>query len=558
MAEIDAASAYGAPGAGTQILLVMTLRWRLFRNSLRTWRGRLEALSLVLVGTLLGFVAIAVGFGLGAAAYFLLRQGKPEWMGLLFWFVFLFWQFVPLFALATTAQFDFSNLLRFPLRFSSFFLLSLVYGLFEPIGVVSLFWLLSIAVGIELARPGIVAGILPAFALFAAVNILLSRAIFSWLERWLAQRRTRELLAVVLLLGVMSAQLAGPMANHWGKQAMPLARRVEPVSNALPPGLVGKTVTGAVRGHALRIAMRTVALALYGLGFAWLLGIRLLAQFRGEDLGESRAPVVARAAPTARAGWKLGGLSPPVAAVLEKELRYLFRSGPMMLSLLTPLVMVAYFGFAVGGEHFAPFGGLRGRAPGLVLPTGVGVVVLVLTNMIYNSLGFDGPGVRLLLVAPVRFRDVMLGKNLAQGVVALVESLAVWTAVSLLATPPASGVVLGTFAALLFALLANFAAGNILSLYFPRRLEFGAFRGQRNAGITVFASLVIQGFVLGLAGLIFFLMRLGQYRWLALLVFVVLASAATKLYLWALDRCNQIALARREVLTDELCRGQDD
>jgi ABC-2 type transport system permease protein len=558
MAEVDAASAYAAPGAGTQMLLVMTLRWRVFRNSLRTWRGRLEALSLVLVGTLLGFVALSVGFGLGAAAFFLLQQGKSEWMSLLFWFVFLFWQFVPLFALATTAQFDFSNLLRFPLRFSSFFLLSLVYGLFEPIGVVSLFWLLSIAVGIELSRPGLLAVILPAFALFAAVNILLSRAIFSWLERWLAQRRTREILAVVLLLGVMSAQLVGPLANRWGKQAMPLARRVEPVSNALPPGMLGNAITGAVRGHARHMAMRTVALALYGLGFAWLLGIRLRAQFRGEDLGESRAPVVARAAPVAQAGWKLGGLSSPVTAVLEKELRYLFRSGPMLLSLLTPLVMVAYFSFAVGGEHFTHFEGLHSRAPGLVLPAGVGVVVLVLTNMIYNSFGFDGPGVRLLLVSPVCFRDVLLGKNLAQGAVALVESLLVWSGVSLLVAPPAAGVVLGTFAALLFALLANFAVGDILSLYFPRRLEFGAFRGQRNAGVTVFVSIMIQGFVLGLAGLIFFLMRLSQRRWLAVLVFAVLASAATKLYLWALDRCNQIALDRREVLTDELCQGQGD
>lgn len=552
MAEVGAPSP--APGVRTQITLVTMLRWQLFRNSLRTWRGRLEALSLLLVGTLLGFVALAVGFGLGAATYFLLRQDKSEWIGLLFWFVFLFWQFVPLFALATTAQFDFSHLLRFPLRFSSFFLLSLVYGLFEPIGVVSLFWLLSIAVGIELALPGIVMGILPAFGLFAVINILLSRAIFSWLERWLAQRRTREVLAVVLLLGVMSAQMAGPLANRWGKQAMPLARRMQPVSNALPPGLMGRAVTSAVRGHRGRVAMRTAALALYGLAFAWLLGIRLLAQFRGENLGESRAPAAARAVTAAQAGWKLGGLSPPVAAVFEKELRYLSRSGPMILSLLTPLAMVAYFGFAVGGERFAPFSGLRGRAPGLVLPAGVGFVVLVLTNMMYNSFGFDGSGVRLLLVAPVRFRDVMVGKNLAQGAVALVETLLVWIGASLLVAPPPPGVVLGTFAALLFALLANFAAGDMLSLYFPRRLEFGAFRGQRNAGVTVFASLLIQGFVLGLSGLIFLLVRLSHYRWLALLVFVLLASAVAKLYLWALDRCNQIALARREVLTDELCR----
>src|SRR5712692_4235508 len=206
-----------APGTGMQVYLVAGLRWRLFRNSLRTWRGRLEALSLVLVGSLLGFVAVAVGVGTGASAFFLLQQGKPEWIGLPLWVVFLFWQFVPLFALATTAQFDFANLLRFPLRFSSFFLLSLVYGLFEPIAVVSLFWLLCIGVGIGVARPGALVWTLPALAVFAAVNVLLSRVVFSWLERWLAQRRTREVLVVLLLLGMMSAQMAGPLANRWSK-----------------------------------------------------------------------------------------------------------------------------------------------------------------------------------------------------------------------------------------------------------------------------------------------------------------------------------------------------
>jgi ABC-2 type transport system permease protein len=245
-----------------------------------------------------------------------------------------------------------------------------------------------------------------------------------------------------------------------------------------------------------------------------------------------------------------------VAAVLEKELRYLYRSGPMMLSLLTPVVLVAYFGFSLGGGHFGRLEGLRTRAPHFMLPIGVGFAVLVLTNMIYNSFGFDGPGVQLLLVAPVRFRDVMLGKNLAHGLVALMESGLVWIGVSLLLSPPAAEVVLGTFAALLFALLMNFAAGDVLSLYFPRRLEFGAFRGQRNAGVTVFASMVIQGFVMLLGGLIFFLLRYGERRWLAVLIFMALAGGAGWAYVWVLNRCDQLALDRREVLTSELGQGQ--
>ena len=548
----------GPPRAAAQVLQVGLLRWRIFRNSLRTWRGRMEAISLVLVGTLLGLVAVAVGVGLGSGAFLLIRQGKTEWIGLPLWLVFLFWQVVPLFALATTVQFNFANLLRFPLRFSTFFILSLIYGLAEPIALVSMFWLLSIAAGVVIARPQVTAWIAPAVVLFAAANLALSRVAFAWLERWLAQRRTREVLVVVLLVGMMSVQLAGPMANRWGKGAALLARRVEPAAGVLPPGLAAGAIVDAVHRRPSGVLSSTAVIAAYVLGLTGLLVIRLRAQYRGEELGESQAPTAALLRQTGRVakrGWAFGGLPSPVAAIVEKELRYLSRSGPMLLGLLTPVVMVVYFSFSFGGSH-ARLSLMRGQGPNFMLPLGTAFALLVLTNLIYNSLGFEGPGVQLLLVAPVRFRDVMLAKNLAHTLVSLVETGLVWIGVSVLLGPPGFQVAAGTLAALLFALPMNFAAGDVLSLYFPRRLEFGAFRGQRAAGVTVLASMVIQGFVMSVAGLIYFLVRYAERLWLAALIFLALAAGAGRLYVWALERCSRIALDRREVLTAELCREQ--
>lgn len=517
----------------------------------------MEAVSLILVGTLLGGVAVAVGVGLGAISFFLIRDGKPEWISLPLWLVFLFWQLVPLFALATTVQFNFANLLRFPLRFSTFFGLSLVYGLAEPIALVSMFWTLSMAVGIGLARPDVVAWIAPAFALFAAANLMLSRVAFSWLERWLAQRRTREILVVVLLLGMMSAQLAGPLANRWGKHTGPLAQQVAPAAAIFPPGLAAAAAVDAIRSRPSGLLASTAAIAAYTLVFTVLLAVRLRAQYHGEELGESQAPSAAsaaRVAGTAKRGWAFGGLPPPVAAILEKEVRYISRSGPMLLSLLTPVIMVLYFSFSLAGSHAGHVWGFRSQGPNFMLPLGTAFALLVLTNLVYNSLGFDGAGIQFLLVAPVRFQDVMLAKNLAHLLVSLVETALVWAGVSVMLGPPDFVVAAGTLAALVFALPMNFAAGDVLSLYFPRRLEFGAFRGQRNAGVTVLASLVIQGFVMSVAGVIYFLIRYAERMWLAALIFLVLAAVAVRTYLWVLGRCNRIALARREVLTAELCR----
>jgi len=55
---------------------VAELRWRIFVNSLRTFRGRLELASRIFVG--IAFVAGGIGgaVGLGGAAWFLMLEGN--------------------------------------------------------------------------------------------------------------------------------------------------------------------------------------------------------------------------------------------------------------------------------------------------------------------------------------------------------------------------------------------------------------------------------------------------------------------------------------------------
>jgi len=56
---------------------------------------------------------------------------------------------------------------------------------------------LGIWSGIALARPGMAGWTALALAVFAFFNILLVRAIFAWVDRWLAQRRTREIVSAL-------------------------------------------------------------------------------------------------------------------------------------------------------------------------------------------------------------------------------------------------------------------------------------------------------------------------------------------------------------------------
>jgi len=76
-----------APARG-QLAAIADLRWRLFINSLRTTRGKLEFLSRGLVS--LAFLLGGLGgcFSLAAGTFYFLSAGKPELLALLLWPVF--------------------------------------------------------------------------------------------------------------------------------------------------------------------------------------------------------------------------------------------------------------------------------------------------------------------------------------------------------------------------------------------------------------------------------------------------------------------------------------
>ena len=345
-----------APGVREQLAAIARVRWQLFVNSLRTLRGRLELVSHIFIT--LGFAAGGIG-GLvasSAGAYYLVSSGKAEWLAIILWPIFLFWQLFPVVATAFTENFDTSNLLRFPLSYSSFALIRIVYGSLEPATLLSSLWLLGVAIGVAMASPPLLPWAALALLLFAAVNILLARMIFSWVERWLAQRRTREILGVFFLLFIISFQLIGPLMSRYGRSAHPdlrqFAERVLPIQRVLPPGTAASAIASAAQGDFAIAAATLGILGLYGAAIFCLLHLRLRAQFHGENLSE--APALAELTgerEIVRVGWKLPGMSGAVAAIFEKEIRYLSRSGPMLFTLIMPVFILFIFRLTPSTSH---------------------------------------------------------------------------------------------------------------------------------------------------------------------------------------------------------------
>jgi ABC-2 type transport system permease protein len=546
-----------------QFAAIAYLRWRIFVNSLRTVRGRLEVISWTFVGVIFAAMGIGGTFGLGVAAWFLASRHNAEWLALILWGVMLYWQLFPVMASAFTESFDSTNFLRFPIHYRSYFLIRMAYGSLDPTTLIGTLWLIGIAVGIGIADPGLLPWAVLLLATFGALNILLARVIFAWIERWLARRKSREILGVVFLLLIVSFQFIGPVIGRYNAHHAMRPRPVIPgaalnvvaAEEFTPPGTVGAAL-GAASRHKPGIAFGLWALECgYAAVFLWLLDLRLRAQYRGENLSEAapRAAAATLGKTAVREGFALPGFSAPVAAVFEKEFRYLSRSGPMLFNLVMPLVIL--FIFLLGPTNPAR----RAHSPNFAafaFPVGVAYALLIFSNLIFNSFGTEGAGVQFYFSAPVQFRQIMLAKNLMHGLLVAFEVCLLWVAVSLIRRPPSVGLTLATLAGALFAALVNFTAGDLMSLYSPKKFDYAVFGRQRASGSTALVVLGVQVGIIAICAAAFAIAAHYSQMWIATAVLLVFAAAAFAAYTILLNHIDRVAIAQRESLLAQLCRAQ--
>ncbi len=540
-----------------QLTAIAALRWRMFVNGLRTKRGKMELVSRILItaafalGGLGGFTA-ATGF-----AWYFVSQNKAEYLATLFWPILFFWQVFPVMATAFTNNPDSSELLRFPLNYSSYFLIRLAYGFFDPASALGCLGLFGILLGASFARPVLFPWTLLVVLTFALFNLVLMLTVFAWLERWLAQRRTREIMGVLFVLVMLSFQLIGPMMERLEKKPRPelgnATRIMVQVQAVLPPGLAADAIAQVTHSHYLVGVSSLFFLAALTAAIGSLLHLRLRAQFRGENLSEAAARPAVAQPQGLQVGWNLSGFSQPVAAVFEKEVRYLARSGPMLLTLVMPLFMLVIF--RLGPANSLRHSNFLGRTPDMAFPGAVAYALLVLTNLVFNSFGGDAAGVQFFYASPVHFRQIMLGKNLTHASILLTNTALAWVAVSYFYGTPHLAVTIATVAGLLFAVPLNFAAGNLLSIYSPKKRDFATFGRQNASQTTVLASLGLQIVIVGIGVAAFFLAHLYKNPWIAVLLFLALAAISIPIYMIVLRRIDGFAIQRRETLLAELCRA---
>jgi ABC-2 type transport system permease protein len=552
-----------SPEMRGQLTAIARVRWQLFVNGLRTIRGRLEVVARGIVFLMLTVAGLGGSFALGAGAWYFVSHGKVEWIAILLWPLFLFWQLFPVMASAFTENVDSSNLLRFPLSFTSYFMIRLVYGSLDPSTIIGSMWLLGVSLGIGIARPGLFLWAALVLIVFGMFNVLFARMIFSWIERWLAQRRTREIMGAVFFVFLICFQFVGPLATRYSEHrhldasgnASRITAQILHYERAFPPGLAAAAIAGGFHG-AFVPALGAFAIGcVYALAMLWLLNVRLRAQYHGENLSEAAAR---RSSPkeksALRLSWNISGIPGSMAAIVEKEVHYLSRSGPMLFTFVMPVIILLIFRLGPAGTS-TRHSDFLSHAPDLAFPVGAAYALLILTNLVYNCFGADAVGMQFYYVSPVRFREILMGKNLTHALLLAGEVAAVWLAVCFMFRPPAVDVTVATVTGVAFAILLNLTAGNLLSLYTPKKIDYGTFGKQRASTTTVFASLGIQAAVFGLTAITLLIARLYGRIWIAAVIFVILAGLAAIAYMLVLKRVDRIALDRRDAILVELCRA---
>ena len=542
-------------GVLKQIGLIAGMRWRLVHNNLRKKQNRMDLIGLIVVSLLAGVVVVGVSAAFFAGAYDFVSSGKAGWLALLFWAVFFWWQLFPIVVAGFGVSFEFRTLLRFPLSFASFYVIGLAYGLADFTGLAAVAWLVSIIIGAAAAKVALLPALLLVTAPFVLFNVTLERLLGSWLERLLARRRSREIFFAVFILLMVSLQMLGPLLSRYGNSAGPWAARLLPYFAYFPASLAGRGVGAASLGDLRMLLLDAGAISLYAVCFGALLWLRFAAQYRGEELGETAAAQrpIARSAfkPESRAD-ALGLLSPQVAAVVRKEFRYLLRNGFAALLLFLPPILV--FALISQASLFRFSGAKTGFSPELFFPGLVAYIILILMAPAYNSFAYEGTGVQTYFTAPIRFRDILLGKNFVQVCLILTELALCIVAFAYRVGLPSAPTFAATLAAIVFTVVGQLSIANWSSLSFPRKLAFGQVHGQRQSGMAVLVAFGAQILLFGISTLVLGLGRWTGDRWLPAKAFALLAAAAVGGYVGSLDALTSYAEKKKEKLIEALCR----
>jgi ABC-2 type transport system permease protein len=498
------------------------------------------------------FVSWTAAFFAARATAEMLRYGFP--VGLMA--VCIYWQAMPVLSASMGSSLDLRKLLVYPTPHEKLFLIELLLRFIA--GIEMQMVLAAAAIGLvrnplwggAAALPSL-AGALLVFALF---NVFLASGTRSLLERLLARRKVREIVALLLAMMWVVPRFLMMTGNKptWLRGA------------GTAMGAVGWPWSAAARA-ALPLGQPPATTAISWLALcgwavlAWWFGrVQFERNLRYDTLAAQATPMKPVSARTRRwteRFYRVPGLlwSDPLAAIVEKELRTLTRSPRFR--------MVFVMGFTFGLMFWLPMVLRRNGASSGFLGHNFLVIVCIYAMTLigqvtyWNCFGIDRSAAVFYFAAPQPISRTLLGKNIAclffvylEAIVLMALTLAVRVNFSL-GQALETFIVIGICAAYLMAL------GNISSVNYPRSLS--PERVSQSGGSNRAQALVMMLYPAVLLPVI--LAYVARYAFESQAAFAAVLSVAAVIaaifYGIAMESAVKAASARRQSILEELSRG---
>ena len=372
---------------------------------------------------------------------------------------FLYWQVIPVLLTSMGASLDLRKLLVYPIPKAALFVVEVLLRV--STGVEMLLILAGVAAGL-LFNPKVPFWAPFSLALFVFFNLLCSTGIRDLLVRLLAHKRAREL---VVFLVVIAAALPQLMLFRGSQNHVRQFFRGEP-SAFFPWTAAARLALGEFSWVSLAVILAWT-LAAYAFGRTQFeRGLRF-------DAAEASARGSSSTRRVSRLEWwyQLPNalLRDPLAALIEKELRFLSRAPRFRLVFL--------MGFSFGLLIWAPiaFGRLTSEhsflSDNYLTMVSIYALLLLSDALFWNCFGFDRSAAQVYFLVPVKMSTVLAGKNLAAAFLVLMEITAIALVCAVLRLPMSGRQIMEAFAVTCVITLFILAVGNLSSLYNPRAVN---------------------------------------------------------------------------------------
>ncbi len=430
------------------------------------WRTLLNFYPRAGVGWTAVFGAVWYGFWTLAAVATARLVADPANLGLVkvalpgaLLVAFLYWQVVPLLMAATGSSLELRKLRVYPIPVSQLFGIEVMLRV--TAGIEMMLVLIGLAVGV-LLNPDFPKWSAIAVVPYVLFNLFLAAGMRDLLSRILARKRIRE---VAFFLLVICAALPQMLLARAG--SVPGARLRSLFARGARLGWPWTAGSNLLQGVDF---LHSSAIIL-----AWTVGAGLFAlwQFRTTLSFDAEAAGASDARPTPQQGllekfYRLPSalFADPLAALVEKEIRFLLRSPRFRLVFL--------MGFTFGLVVWLPMAlGRTGTARSFLgnnYLTVVSVYSLLLLSEVcfWNSFGFDRSAAQIYFLAPVSFSRVLISKNLSALFFILIEISAVATVCAFLGMPLSLKRLSEAFSVAGVISIFLLAAGNLLSVHHAR------------------------------------------------------------------------------------------